>query len=137
MDLKSSLPSDNKLNAWCTGTLRRLHSSGNRFSCTGLCISCLMENIRPQKPIRHDRKIVLFYPIGSEQVQLTTAGQIKDFPEIAVSGQQLGITYRQIQGEEFFVFQVIFQPGMLHCLTGFPGNDLERIFRQGPVIPYI
>lgn len=67
---------------------------------------------------------LLFYPIGSETVRLAKTDRIVHVPPVAVSGQQLGMNYRSIQGREFLTIQVIFQPGMLHYLSQYEGNEL-------------
>lgn len=74
---------------------------------------------------------LLFYPFGRERIELARTGQTIEVPTVAVSGQQLGINYRQIKGSEFLVFQVIFQPGVLHYLSGYEGHELIDRYVHG------
>lgn len=66
-----------------------------------------------------------FYPYDTETVEYKTTGkQIKNLP-VVLYGQFSEVTHRMI-GNNFLVFQIIFNPGALHRLTGIPSAEITN-----------
>ncbi len=66
-----------------------------------------------------------FYPYDTETVVCQNTGkEIKNLP-IVVYGQFSEVTQRSI-GNNFLVFQVIFNPGALYRLTGMPSSEITN-----------
>jgi AraC-like DNA-binding protein len=66
-----------------------------------------------------------FYPYDTETVEYKNTGkQVKNLP-VVLYGQFSEVTHRMI-GNNFLVFQIIFNPGALHRLTGIPSAEITN-----------
>jgi AraC-like DNA-binding protein len=66
-----------------------------------------------------------FYPYERETVEYANTGkQVKDIP-VVLYGQFTEVTNRMI-GNNFLVFQIIFNPGALYRLTGIPSAEITN-----------
>ena len=68
-----------------------------------------------------------FYPRDLETVEYINNGHRQAKPRSALIGQPTIVTNRFV-GRDFFVFQVVFQPGALYWLTGLPSSELTNTF---------
>ena len=78
-----------------------------------------------------------FYPRDTEKVQFANNGRVVSNLKAVIIGQQTEVTNRYV-GQDFLVFQVVFNPGALYRLTGIPLTELnngyidaEAIFSKG------
>ncbi|MGF2412835.1 helix-turn-helix domain-containing protein [Ferruginibacter sp.] len=66
-----------------------------------------------------------FYPYDTETVEYKNTGkQVKNLP-VVLYGQFSEVTHRMI-GNNFLVFQIIFNPGALHRLTSIPSAEITN-----------
>lgn len=66
-----------------------------------------------------------FFPRDLERVEYGFDGQLLTSPRARLYGQHTVATNRHV-GRDFLVFQVVFQPGALHRLTGIPAAELTN-----------
>ncbi|AMR32566.1 AraC family transcriptional regulator [Mucilaginibacter sp. PAMC 26640] len=66
-----------------------------------------------------------FTPRDPERVEYGFNGKLIDTPRSRINSQHLIATNRHV-GRNFFVFQVVFQPGALFRLTGIPSYELTN-----------
>lgn len=66
-----------------------------------------------------------FFPRDIERVEYGFDGNLVDSPRVRLYGQHTVATNRHV-GRDFMVFQVVFQPGALHRLTGIPAAALTN-----------
>lgn len=66
-----------------------------------------------------------FYPYDTETIEYKNTGkQVKNLP-VVLYGQFSEVTHRMI-GNNFLVFQIIFNPGALHRLTSIPSAEITN-----------
>ncbi|MGA0556018.1 helix-turn-helix domain-containing protein [Larkinella sp. VNQ87] len=68
-----------------------------------------------------------FYPRDREKIEYGFNGHRLAKPVSTLNGQYSMVTNRHV-GRDFMVFQVQFQPGVLHQLTGIPAHELTNTF---------
>lgn len=68
-----------------------------------------------------------FYPYDTETVEYKNSGQQVHHVPVVLYGQFSEVTNRLI-GHQFLVFQIIFYPGALYCLTGMPASELTNVY---------
>ncbi|MFN8352929.1 MAG: AraC family transcriptional regulator [Spirosomataceae bacterium] len=68
-----------------------------------------------------------FFPKDPEQIEYGFDGKLIASPRSRLYGQHAIVTNRHV-GRDFMVFQVQFQPGALHRLTGIPAQELFNSF---------
>lgn len=68
-----------------------------------------------------------FFPRDPERMEYGHDGRVLDSPRVRLYGQHVVATNRHV-GRDFMVFQVVFQPGALHRLTGLPASELTNTF---------
>lgn len=68
-----------------------------------------------------------FYPNDPEKIEYGFDGNRLSKPRSTLNGQYSLVTNRHV-GRDFMVFQVKFQPGALHRLTGIPSHELTNSF---------
>ncbi|MFN8251228.1 MAG: AraC family transcriptional regulator [Ferruginibacter sp.] len=74
-----------------------------------------------------------FYPYDTETVVYERSGkEIKNIP-IVLYGQFAEVTQRSI-GNNFLVFQVIFNPGALYRLTGMPSSEITNQYMDAATV---
>jgi AraC-like DNA-binding protein len=66
-----------------------------------------------------------FYPYDTETVEYKNSGRQVHHVPVVLYGQFSEVTNRLI-GHRFLVFQIIFYPGALYCLTGIPASVLSN-----------
>ncbi|GAB2791910.1 helix-turn-helix domain-containing protein [Rhabdobacter roseus] len=74
-----------------------------------------------------------FYPRDHETVEYVDSGRQEAKPRSALIGQPTVVTNRYV-GRDFFVFQVVFQPGALFRLTGLPAHALTNTFLDAEAV---
>ena len=68
-----------------------------------------------------------FYPRGGDIIERMNGFAEKWRPRSALIGQHSYLMNRQV-GNEFVLFQIVFQPGALFRLTGIPAHELTNAF---------
>jgi len=68
-----------------------------------------------------------FFPRDPERIAYGLDGSLLASPQVRLYGQHVVATTRHV-GRDFMVFQVVFQPGALHRLTGLPADALTNTF---------
>jgi AraC-like DNA-binding protein len=66
-----------------------------------------------------------FTPRDPEKVEYGFDGKLIETPRSRINSQHVIATNRHV-GRDFFVFQVVFQPGALYRLTGIPSHELTN-----------
>ncbi|TFF35230.1 helix-turn-helix domain-containing protein [Mucilaginibacter psychrotolerans] len=74
-----------------------------------------------------------FTPYDPELVEYGFDGKLIAAPKARLNSQHVIATNRHV-GRNFFVFQVVFQPGALYRLTGISGHELTNTFIDAEAI---
>jgi AraC-like DNA-binding protein len=74
-----------------------------------------------------------FYPYDTENIEYTDSGKKITALPVVLYGQQLAVTNRYI-GREFLVFQIVFHPGALYCITGIPATELNNEYIDAEIV---
>ncbi len=76
---------------------------------------------------------IYFYPKDTETVQYHESGTIYTGIKTLIIGQQT-VSCNRYVAKNFLTFQVIFQPGMLHRITGIPAGELNNCYLDAELI---
>ncbi|GAB3022292.1 helix-turn-helix domain-containing protein [Spirosoma pulveris] len=98
-----------------------------QFQIVG-CLFPQSMTVLPVKPYwpRAENSLA-FYPKDPEKIEYGFGGNHLSKPCSTLNGQYSIVTNRHV-GRDFMVFQVKFQPGALHRLTGIPSHELTNSF---------
>lgn len=98
-----------------------------QFQIVGCAFPAAMA-VLPVKPYwPRAENCLSFFPRDPECVEYGFGGERLPSGRSRVMGQQALVTNRHV-GRDFMVFQVQFQPGALHRLTGLPAHELTNRF---------
>jgi AraC-like DNA-binding protein len=92
-------------------------------------VGCSFPASMPQLPVKaywpRAENCLSFFPKDPELIEYGLDGLPLQSPRTRLQGQATVVTNRHV-GREFMVFQVQFQPGALHRLTGLPSHELTN-----------
>ena len=73
-----------------------------------------------------------FYPYDTETVEYKSSGKLVRNLPVVLYGQFSEVTHRMI-GNNFLVFQIIFNPGTLYRLTGMPASAITNQYLDAEI----
>lgn len=74
-----------------------------------------------------------FYPRDPERVEYSMSGKNTNGLRVALTGQQIEVSNRQV-GSDFFILQIVFQPTGLYRLTGIPSFELTNLYLDAEAV---
>jgi AraC-like DNA-binding protein len=100
-------------------------------------VGCAFPASLPVLPVKaywpRAEQCLSFFPKDPEQVEYGFDGQKRLSTRSRLYGQHTVVTNRHV-GRDFMVFQVQFQPGALHRLTGLPAYELTNTYLDAEAV---
>ncbi|BAU54030.1 helix-turn-helix domain-containing protein [Mucilaginibacter gotjawali] len=95
------------------------------YQIVGCCFPASMTDLPVKAYWPRAENCLSFTPRDPEKVEYGFNGNLIETPRSRINSQHIIATNRHV-GRDFFIFQVVFQPGALFRLTGIPSHELTN-----------